>query len=195
MAKVQSKRRLIVAIVVLAVILLVIGGVVIAQRLNNETSVSSTDSSKDATAQDTESDADESKDTPDIAETTETEPATVDPETLASIAIEPLGVMVYYSKGTPGFGYSVMKTTDKTEYAQFTSADLVGTKCTNDEGAFASIIKNPSTSESQTTSKTVKVGEDTFGLSLASAGCTANTELLTKYQTGFEQGFSSLKAL
>lgn len=191
MAKTQGKTRFVVAGVVIVVILLAIGAVLLTRKSTPPvapgTSSTSSDTTKDTT---TETDA------TDVAPATpKTDSPAVDPATLTSLAVQPLGVTVFYSKGTPGFEYAVLKTGDGTQYAQFTSADLIGTKCTDDEGVFASIIKNPSNSEAQTTSQIVKVGNDTYGLSLASAGCTSNSDLLAKYQTGFKNGFSSLQAL
>lgn len=191
MARIRSKRGLIVAIVVLAVVLLFVGAVALTKKTNQPAATPSTNTSKDATA--TKNTATET-DTTDTSAATTTQPS-VDPASLKSLDIQPLGVTVFYSKGTPGFEFTVLKTADQTQYVQFTSTDLVGAKCTNDQGAFASIIKNPSTSETQTTSQTVTVGSDTYGLSLASASCTANPDLLAQYQTGFKNGFSSLKAL
>lgn len=119
-----------------------------------------------------------------------------DPSTLSSVAIQPLGVTVFYAKNTPGFEYEIKKTADGTQYVEFTAQELIGTKCTDDEGLFASIVQNPMSSEDQTTvSETVKVGNDTYGLSLAGAGCTSDGALLGQYQDGFKKGFSSLQAL
>lgn len=122
--------------------------------------------------------------------------AKADPSTLNSVAIDPLGVTVFYAKNTPGFEYEIKKTADGTQYVEFTAQELIGTKCTDDEGLFASIVQNPMSSEDQTTvSETVKVGNDTYGLSLAGAGCTSDGALLGQYQDGFKNGFSSLQAL
>jgi type III secretory pathway component EscV len=189
MVKIKSKRGLIVTIIVLAVVLLVVGAVVLTKK----SSKPSADTSNQATTtKDTTTETD-ATDT-DSSATNTTNPV-VDSDTLTSVDVAPLGVTVFYSKGTPGFEFTVLKTADQTQYAQFTSSDLVGTKCTNDQGEFASIIKDPSSSEAQTTSQTVKVGTDTYGLSLASTGCTSNSDLLAQYQTGFKNGFASLKAL
>jgi hypothetical protein len=191
MSRFLSKRGLIVAIIVLAVTLVAVGAIVLAKKPSQPSTVTTPDTSKQTTP---------SKDTTTETDATESNSSTtpassVDPQTLTSVDITPLSVTVFYSKGTPGFEFTVLKTANKTQYVQFTSSDLVGTKCTNDQGAFASIIKNPSADEMQTTSQTVKVGSDTYGLSLASTGCTGNTDLLTEYQTGFKNGFSNLKAL
>lgn len=193
MARIQRKTGLIVAIVVLAVVLLVVAAVVLTKKTAPSTTTNTTDTSKEvAPPKDTTTETDATETAP---TTTKTDSPAVDPESLTSVAIEPLGITVFYSKGTPGFEFTVLKTADKTQYVQFTSSDLIGTKCTDDEGAFASIIKNPSENEAQTTSEIVKVGSDTYGLSLASPGCTSNGTLLTQYQSGFKNGFTSLKAL
>ena len=194
MAKTQSKKRLIVIIIALVVIALAIAAAVIAMNIDatpdatdpqaSQQPTNLTDTSDTTGADPVETPA------PDAAAT----PA-VDPATLNSVTIAPLGITVFYSKGVPGFDFVVKRTADQTEYVEFSTAALVGTKCTNDEGAFASIIKNPGESESQTISSTVKVGSDTYGLSLAGSSCTANIELLTQYQTAFTNGFKSLTAL
>jgi len=89
-----------------------------------------------------------------------------------------------------------MRTADSTEYVDFSAPELVGTKCTDDKGVFVSIIQNPSTDEgSATISKTVTVGEDSYGLSLASETCTSDVELLKQYQTSFSDAFTLLKSL
>jgi len=190
-SKQQSKKGLIVAIVVLAVVLLVVAAIVLTKKSNTTSTTPTTDTSKNTTVKDTATETD----TTDTAPQTAPSDTSVDPETLTSVDVEPLGVTVFYSKGTPGFEYSVQRAADKTQYVEFTSPDLVGTKCTNDTGSFVSIIKNPSTNEAQTISQTVKVGSDTYGLSLASPGCTGDQALLSQYQAGFKNGFSSLKAL
>ena len=187
MPKMQRRKRLIVIIIVLAIGFVVALGLLIKQ-FQRPTPVSTPAISKQSTP---------STDTKPIKPDTSpvTTAPTVDPLTLNSIDIQPMAITVYYSKGTPGFEFTVLKTGDKTQYVQFTSPKLVGTKCTNDQGVFASIIKNPSVNETQTIVQMVKVGDDTYGLSLASASCTDNSDLLTQYQTGFKNGFSNLKAL
>jgi len=190
MAKTQGKKKLIVIVAVIVAILLVVGAIYAKRQsqITNETSTTTTQAAVPETSVATETDDTDSK-----TETSDV-PA-VDPETLSSIPIESLGVTVYYSKGTPGFEYMINRTADKTQYADFTSADLVGTKCTDDKGLFVSIIKNPATESQTSISETVKVGEDTYGLSLTGSSCTDDTDLLTQYQTGFKNGFSSLSAL
>jgi hypothetical protein len=191
-AKTQGKKSLILITIVLGIALVVvIGGFLFAKSASTPTKVPTTvTSDQSATNTTTETDATD----PNTAATTKT-PA-VDPSTLSSIDIQPLGITVSYTKGTPGFAFDIQKTADQTQYVEFTSTDLVGTKCTNDQGVFATIIKNPTSSEDQTTlTATTKVGNDTYGLSLASADCTSNTDLLSTYQTGFKNGFASLKVI
>jgi archaellin len=192
MSRFQSKRGLIIAMTVLAVVILVVSAFLLVNKSQQPSKVATPDISKQTTpAKDTATNTDAAK----TDTTSGTTGPVADPATLNSIDIEPLAITVFYSKGTPGFEFTVLKTADQTQYIQFTSSDLIGTKCTNDQGAFASIIKNPSSNEIQTTTQTVKVGSDSYGLSLASTSCASNTDLLSKYQTGFKNGFSNLKAL
>ena len=187
----QRKKKLIITITILAALLVLIGvGLALLLRPTKlPTHVDAPSTSKQTVPT-----RDTTNVTPSDAPTSSIGPA-VDPQLLKSIDIQPLAITVFYSKGTPGFEFSVLKTADKTQYVQFTSPNLVGTKCTDDQGTFASIIKNPSSNETQTVNQIVKVGGDTYGLSIASAGCTGNSDLLTLYQTGFKNGFSNLKSL
>lgn len=194
MDRTQSKKRLIVIIAVLAAAVLVVGAVALAFSLKSASNTKPTDTNqatdvkKDTAV--TETDSSNS--------TTATKPVTptVDPATLSSIAIDPMNITVSYTKGIPGFDFAVKRTADRTEYVEFSAAALVGTKCTDDQGSFASIIKNPSTDESQTTiAQKVTIGSDTYGLSLYGKGCTNNIELFDQYQAGFSNGFSNLKAI
>jgi len=187
MARTQAKKRLIIASIALAVVLLIAGGIALAKR--NETAQTPTSPAISAK--------------PDVAETSNPEDSSTDaaevvmadPETLSSVDVEPLSVTVYYTKGVPAFGFEVKRTADSTQYAEFSSDELIGTKCTNDTGLFATIIKDPSTTDEAILSQTVKVGETPYGLSLAGMGCTADAELLAQYQAAFKEGFTSLKAL
>lgn len=119
--------------------------------------------------------------------------ATVDPSTVATIDIESMGITVAYVKGVGGFEYEIIRTSGGTRYAEFRNADLIGTKCTNDQGAFASIIENPTATEDATISKRVTLGEVSYGLSLAGTNCTGNADLLARYQKSFSDAFSLLK--
>jgi cytoskeletal protein RodZ len=195
MARTQGKKRLIAAIVVLGIVLLIVGVIVVAKNVSQKPATKTTDTSK--TSADITKDASTTEtDTTDPSTTNTTASPSVDPATLTSIDVQPLGIAVSYTKGVGAFNFEVKKTADQTQYVEFSSTDLAGTKCTDDNGLFASIIKNPSSSEVQATiTQTVKVGNDTYGLSLAGKGCTSNPDLLDQYQTAFTNGFPSLKAL
>ena len=189
---IRSKKSLILISIILGVALVVVGGFVFAKSMTTPTKVATTNV-PDQTTKDTTTETDATHSQSSVAASTT--PA-VDPSTLNSIDVQPLGITVSYTKGTPGFAFDVQKTANQTQYVEFTSTDLVGTKCTNDQGIFATIIKNPTSTEDKTTlTATTKVGSDTYGLSLTSADCTSNTDLLATYQTGFKNGFSSLKAI
>ena len=186
MATSQNKRGLIVTIIALGLTLLIVSGVVLVQNLQREPETVVVE--EEATEE--EAVPTESSTPP----TNEAAPPKVDPSTLSSIAIEPFKITVFYTKGTPGFDYSILRTTDGTQYVEFSATDLVGTKCTNDKGIFASIIKSPALPD-QTISQTVVVEGTTYGLSLAGKNCTPDASLLEKYQTGFSNGFGQMKAL
>jgi hypothetical protein len=191
MAKRQSKSGLIITIIALGLTLVIVGTIAFLQNLNRPTATDlpvSTETTETETPAETTTDEEST--------TEETTAPVVDPATLTSIDIEPMAITVFYTKGTPGFEFAVKRTADRTEYVEFSSPDLVGTKCTNDGGVFASIIKNPAASEDQTTlSQKVTVGSDIYGLSLAGENCTSNTDLLEEYQTAFTNGFSQLKVM
>ncbi len=117
----------------------------------------------------------------------------VDPQKVATIDVTPLSLTVSYIKGVGGFEYQVLRTPGGTKYVEFKSSDLIGTKCTDDSGTFASILVNPGSAESATLAKTVKVDGDTYGLSLADGTCTSSPDKLKAYQQSFSDAFSLLK--
>lgn len=116
-----------------------------------------------------------------------------DPEVFSSIVISQMDIEVFYSKGIPGFNYKILRTPAGTQYVEFSSDSLIGTKCTGDEGVFASVIKNPSPAEESTVTSTTKIGLDSYGLSLESDACTGDSGLLASYQAAFKNGFGSLR--
>ena len=190
MAKGQGKTGLIVTIIALGLTLVVVGTIAILSNLNPPAV-----SNDDTTVSETPKEETEEEKPADVVDEETSAPA-VDPATLSSVDIEPLAITVYYTKGTPGFDFVIKRSADRTQYAEFSSPNLVGTKCTNDEGVFASIVKNPTATEDQTTFVQKKtVGSDMYGLSLAGKNCTSDEALLDKYQTAFSQGFSQLKAM
>jgi hypothetical protein len=181
-----------VTVVVLGLTLLVVGGIVLWQNVFSSRATEPTDQStvqEEAPAEDTPA----QDDTPAVEET----PAdpVIDPSTVNTIDITPLSIVVTYGKTLPGFGFEVKRAASGTQYAEFTSERLIGTKCTDDSGLFATIIKNPSETESSTIVKTKKLDSDTFGLSLAGDNCTSDTELLKQFQGSFSDNFSALRKL
>jgi hypothetical protein len=187
MKPVQGRKRLITTIV-LVLIALIVWGIVIWQNVDRPAPATA-DSSTETT---------QPEDTP-LEETPETDPgetppATVDPSTLSSIDIEPLEITVFYTKGTGGFEFEVLRASDGTRYVEFSNSELVGTKCSDDNGVFATVIESPAAPEDTSIiSETVVVDGTTYGLSLATDTCTANADLLKTYQSGFMNGFSQLE--
>ncbi len=111
------------------------------------------------------------------------------PDTITYIDVAPLAIRVGYTKGIPGFEFSVMRASGGTLYAEFSAPSLVGTKCTNDGGVFASIIQAPTPDEVATAAQTVVVAGTAYGLLLSGETCTANPVLLRQYQAAFSAGF------
>lgn len=141
----------------------------------------------------TQSPSTEKNETNNDTKATPTSP-TLDPSTVSTIAIPQFGLEVSYVKGIPGFSYAVQRAQNGTQYVEFTSDQLIGSKCTDDTGIFATIIKNPGAgSDGATVSSTTKVGDVTYGLSLASQVCAPDTALLTQYQASFKDAFNLLK--
>jgi len=121
---------------------------------------------------------------------------TVDPETVSTIDIEPMGIAVSYVRGIPGFEFVVKRTATGTQYVQFLSPDLAGETCTDDEGAFAAIIKNPASEEDRTTvTDSVTIDGEEYGLSLDGKNCASDKELFTEYQASFSDAFSLLRVI
>lgn len=121
--------------------------------------------------------------------------SSIDPATVSTVDIEPLGITVSYVKGIAGFEFYVQRTAEGTRYVEFRAPELAGTKCTGDVGVFASIVESPTKQDGATISQEVQVNQKTYGLSLPDTTCTANAELLARYQASFRDAFSLLTAL
>jgi hypothetical protein len=193
MVQKKGRKKLFTAIAVLAALLLIIGGVALAKSLssNNSADPNST-AKKDSPAISDQANSTD-KPTSDVPKATD-QPA-VDPAKVNTVDIEPMSLTVSYMKGIGGFDFQVLKTPNGTKYVQFSSSKLVGTKCTNDEGDFASILESPTADESSTLAKTTVVDGTTYGLSLADGSCTSNPDLLKQYQDAFSEPFSLLKKM
>ncbi len=191
MVRKKGKKTLYIVIAVVVVIVLIAGIVAIVNAMNSSPTPDTTNTVK--------------KDEPSIpkeAETTETTvqedtatASTVDPALVSTVTIDPMMIIVSYMKGINGFEFQVVRSPSGTEYAQLSAPKLVGTKCTNDAGIFASIIKDPTSDEKATLTKTTTVDGTTYGLSLADASCTSDEALLKQYQDAFSEPFSLLKKM
>ncbi len=189
---------MIIAAAILGVLLVAIGTVALIRSLNpqsndpyvQENSSGSVPADDDANTQDTanenSTDSDQTKPS--------TETATLDPSTISTIDIAPMTITVSYVKGVGALEFQVLRTPSGTQYVEFRSTELIGTKCTDDAGAFASIIQNPSSTESNSTvSQTVDLDATKYGLALSGTNCTPNVALLEQYQQSFSKAFSLLK--
>ena len=195
MAKKRSRKTLFTALAVLVVLLVVIAIVAWAKGHSNSTPQIINDTSKKDTSSSPSSDSTNTQQkTAPTSSPTASQP-TIDPAKVTTVDIAPMSITVSYLKGVGGFDYAVQRTPSGTQYVQFSSSKLVGTKCTNDEGVFASILENPSGDESSTVNQTVVVDGTTYGLSLADTSCTSNTDLLKQFQDAFSQPFSLLKKM
>lgn len=205
MVRKKDKRKLIIALSVLGVLLVAIATVAIIKAVNsNSADISSTqESDRTSSASDTAQQQEANTNETDTAQngdsqatTPDTEEApTIDPATVNTIDIPPMEITVSYVKGAGGFEYEVLRTPNGSQYVEFRSPELVGTKCTDDQGTFASILENPSSGEGSTIAKSVTVDDTQYGLSLSAANCTSDAAKLQKYQQSFNDAFSLLKKL
>lgn len=203
MVRKKGKQTLIIAIVAGAVLLVAIGTVALMQALKSDESdpYAQTSSSDSGTVK-TEEEAVQNSDnntSDEPAPSTDTEETSnqpaLDPATVGTLDIPSAGITVSYVKGAGGFEYEVSRTQNGTRYVELRSAELIGTKCTNDVGAFASILLSPSSNEATTLSKTTVVEGTTYGLSLEATTCTSNEEKLKSFQQSFSDAFGLLKKL
>jgi len=192
--KQDTRKRLILALSLLGVLLVAIGAVALMKVIlpgkeDPYTAPNTTTSEEGDKATETEA----PNDTPSTE--VETSTSAPDPATVSTIDIQPMEITVSYVKGVGSIEYEVLRTPSGTRYVEFRSAELVGTKCTNDQGTFVSILASPSGDESATLTKTTKIDDTTYGLSLADPACTSNTDTLKEYQQSFSDAFSLLKKM
>lgn len=201
MAQKKGRRTLYTALIVLAILLAVIGVIALVKAM---TGTNKSDPYKQTTTQESSNNPSPSKpststDDGDKNNATNNQPssnaANLDPSTVATIDISPMSITVSYVKGAGAFEYEVLRTPNGTQYVEFRSSDLVGTKCTNDQGAFASILASPTDDEVSTLSQKTVVDGTTYGLSLPNSTCTSNPDLLAKYQKSFSDAFTLLKKM
>lgn len=198
MAVKRSRKRF---AIIGVVVLLVLGGIVTTFALsgNNakkdpyvkDSSTKTTNNPSDGGANN--SDSQNSQSTPKNPDAkTDTQP-TPDPTTVATIDVAQLNITVSYVKGINGFSYQIQRAPDGSQYVEFYSDALKGTKCSDDEGQFASILVNPDSNEKATVAKSTVVDGTTYGLSLSATACTSSPDLLAQYQKSFSDAFSLLK--
>lgn len=194
-----NRRALLTAGAILVVLLVAIGTIAIIRALNPpkqdpylqpETSTT-TETTTETPVETPETPTEETDETP---ASSENDPE-LDPATVGTIAIEPMELTVSYVKGTGGFEYQVLRTANGTRYVEFRSESLVGTKCTDDKGAFASILADPTSNERSTLTKTTELDGATYGLSLEGTACTSDVVSLQAYQKSFSDAFSLLKKI
>lgn len=189
----KVKKTLITSGIVLGLLLLVIGLIVILRAMGNTQPQVEDVSSSEEVVKD-EPEQTEGRDTVDTIPSSNTDEAkpVFNPDTTATIVIEPLAITVYYTKGVGALSYQVLRTPSGTHYVEFQAESLVGTKCTNDRGVFASILENPTADEVATLTRTTTVDGKTYGLSLTDDSCTSSPEALKSYQSAFSEGFDLL---
>lgn len=201
MVKKRGKQTLLTAGAVLFVLLVLIGVVALLQGLNGdpqsarEQTLDTSQTTEEPVPQPLPDETEDvtptqADDAPEGAEATQLDPATV-----ATVDIEPMELRVSYVRGVGGFEYLVQRTTSGTEYVEFKSPELVGSKCTDDQGAFATILESPNDNEASTISSKTTVEGTEYGLSLVASNCTNNVELLERYQASFSDAFSLLKKI
>lgn len=191
----KGKRAVVTSVSILAVLLAVIGGIALVRALAPNTSdpyIQNESSETSTTGEDQDNTETTAPATPDEESGTEEAPV-IDPASLSTIDIPPMTLTVSYTKGVGSFEYEVLRRPNGTRYVEFSSPSLVGTKCTDDKGTFASILESPSAEEGATLAKTTTVDGQRYGLSLASEACTSDVAALKKFQSAFSDPFSLLK--
>lgn len=195
----KRKRTVIIVAAIVAVILVSVGTMALMQGLQpkKQDPYKSTDTSGSSNST-TDNQPDQQSPSPSQSDSTTKDDNTtnkpaLDTSTVGTIDITPMGITASYVKGIGGFEYAVLRTPSGTQYVEFRSPSLVGTKCTDDAGAFASILANPQSDESATLTKTTTIDGTKYGLSLASSTCTSDTAKLKAYQDSFSDAFSLLK--
>jgi cytoskeletal protein RodZ len=195
MVQKKGRKTLVTTLVVIGVIVLVVAIIVAVRALSSKpTDTTSTTSTNDSPALTEEAEKTQKPSSTTTPEET-TAQSTVDPATVSTVSIEPMSLNVSYIKGIGGFDYEVKRAPNGTKYVQFSSTKLVGTKCTDDVGSFASIIDSPTADESTTLAETATVDGTSYGLSLADPTCTSDPTLLQQYQSAFSEAFTLLKKM
>lgn len=193
---ISKRRNILIAAAAAIVVVIVVAIIMVTQSMNTKTDpykqTETINEAPDTTTTDPVPDS-TTDTTPDTTDPANDDTSTLDPATVSTIDVAPVGITVSYVKGVGGFDYLVQRTTNGTRYVEFRNESLAGTKCTGDEGPFASILVDPTTDESATLAKKITVEGTVYGLSLAAATCTSDPGLLKQYQDSFSSAFSLLK--
>lgn len=203
MARRRTPKVPTIAIIAVAAIVIIVGAIIALKALGGSGSVDAPITQQPDTSNDQGSSTSTTppanatqQEVPDEAATDQPDTPAVDPATVATIDIEPMGLAVPYVRGLPGgFEFSVQRTPSGTRYVEFSNSALIGTKCTNDIGVFASIIQSPSRDDASVIGQRVTVDGTEYGLSLAEDTCTSDEVLLAKYQQSFNDAFPLLKKI
>lgn len=198
----KHRRALITSGAILLALLMVIGIVALVRSLDSGSGeedpytpgAASTSQTDAASADTAEPEAPSTEEATPSEDTTAQQPA-LDPATVSTVNVDPMELAVSYVKGIGGFEYAIERTASGTQYVEFRSPSLAGTKCTDDMGLFASILEGPDGEESSAITKTTQVDGIKYGLSLAADNCTKDPALLKQYQASFSDAFGLLKKM
>ena len=192
----RGKRSITIGLSVFAVLIIAIGAVALLRALNPESKdpYVQTETSREQFGAADQSAEQGVTDEPAQEQPTESA-ASLDPESVGTVDITPMGIKVSYVKGVGGFEYEVLRASGGTRYVELRSPTLVGSKCTNDAGTFASIIDSPSENERAVLAATTTVRGKVYGLSLADATCTSDVDSLAAYQKSFKDAFTLLEKI
>ena len=194
MAQSRAKQTVITAAIVLVILFAVIAAMLFIRSQTSSQGSTDVETINVETEQTVEVEDEDTSATTPIPD--EEEPvAKPDAANFTTIAIDPLAINIYYTKGTGPFEFAVLRTPGGTRFVEFRAPSLIGTKCTDDLGAFASIIEDPKESDSTTLAESIQVGANSYGLSLATDACTSDAGLLSKYQSAFRDGLPLLSAI
>ena len=200
MVNIRGNKKLIAASSIAAVLLIAVVAFIVVRSMNTSNDpYSQQNVSTETSSSSTDTTSPSKDETPDSNTTNPNSPSSsdtaLDPASVGMVDIAPMSISVSYVKGIGSFEYEVLRATNGTRYVEFRSPGLIGTKCTNDMGTFASVLANPTSDEGATLSKTATIDGTKYGLSLSDATCTSNSDELQKYQKSFNDAFSLLKKL
>lgn len=191
----KGQRSITIGLSVFAVFIIAIGAVALLRMVNPAKNDPYVQDDTSSAAQPAETQESAVMDEADVGAPDGEPTSTIDPESVSTVDITPMGIKVSYVKGVGGFEYEVLRASGGTRYVELRSPTLVGTKCTNDAGTFASIIDSPSENERAVLAATTTVEGTVYGLSLAESTCTSDADSLAAYQKSFQDAFTLLEKI